>query len=434
MNNKLKLLLILEALFAGAYIALTRGLLFVYLVSIGAGIEGISIVVGISAFITTIVHLLLYKNPKFLTTKIWLKFVIFHGLERILFIFIPFIKNYFLISIIFGAINSLPIGAFINLIIYGSFSEEDIKDVTAKRTASLNVSSIIGFILAMILVAFVPSTMKFIYIYLIGSMIGLLCTFIVALMRVSHLEGMTIPKGVEQPEKLFSTSFYFTITLASGNLLAMVWVPYVMDYLKAPDYLAVAMSLAGTFSSIIASLFWKGLSLKTLRNSIGLDIIAPILASITPFPIVHPILFAFSSFTYTGSNFIGNFLFARYNRWLGAIKSSILLIIILSLAQIIIAPISIILKGSYFLIFLTVIGLKLMAFLLALITIPEIAVLPEQTARTYSFLLYNNSLTGYRVSVELSKETILLTLRLIVFSLVLLILYIIYRILFLIIF
>ncbi|MEM3572003.1 MAG: hypothetical protein QW589_08790, partial [Candidatus Bathyarchaeia archaeon] len=83
-DNSLKLLLILEGLFSGAYMALTRGLLFVYLVSIGLSIEGISIVIGISGLSTAIINFLLYKHPKFLTNKVWLKFIIFHGLERIL--------------------------------------------------------------------------------------------------------------------------------------------------------------------------------------------------------------------------------------------------------------------------------------------------------------------------------------------------------------
>ncbi|MEM3571993.1 MAG: hypothetical protein QW589_08740, partial [Candidatus Bathyarchaeia archaeon] len=353
--------------------------------------------------------------------------------ERILFLFIPLTKNYLLISIIFAAINSFPIGTFINLIIYGSFSEVEIKEITAKRTASFNVSSMIGFTIAMIFVAFMPLNVKFIYSYFIGSMIGLLSTFIVAFMRISHLEGkISFPKIVEQP-KLFSTSLYFIIMLTSGNLLAMVWVPYVMNYLGGQDYLVVAMNLAGMLASVIASLFWKNLSLETLRNGISLDITASILALAIPYPTIHPIISAISSFTYTGSNFLGNFLFARYNRWLGAIKSSVLLSIVLGLAQAIIAPITILLKGDYFFIILTVIALKLIAFLLALTIMPEVAVIPEQIARTYSYLIYNNSLLGYRISVEFSKEVIMITLRLIGLSLILLTLYIIYRVLFLII-
>lgn len=433
-RTKLKFLLVLEALFYGLSSALTTGILFVYIVSIGAGITGISVVVGVSALVKLAVHLLLYKYPRFLVTKVRLNFILNHGLDRILFIFIPFTQNYLIIALIYAAAAGTPTTAFMNLVIFGSLSEEDIKDATAKRTAALGVSSIVGFALAMLLLAFLPSETKFFYIYLLGAAIGLMATSIVTIMNLSHLEGAEIPKGIKQPERLYSTSLYFVAILAGGSLLSMVWVPYVMDYLKGPDYLAVAMNLVITFTSVVASLVCKGWSYKALRYNVGLDSASPILALFTPIPLIHPILSAFSSFTYTGSNFIGSFLFAGYNKWLGAIKSSIVMVIIMCVANVLVAPIGIFARGNYFLLFLIVFVVKLVAFILASTTIPEVAAISEQDARTYSFLLYDKSVTGYRVSVELSKDTIMITLRLIALSLIFLTLYVIYRILFLMIF
>jgi len=336
-----------------------------------------------------------------------------------------------MIGVIYAIAAATPTSAFVNLAIFGSLSENDIKDVTAKRTAALGVSSIIGFALAMFLLAFMPSETKFFYIFLLGVVMGMVSTSIIAFMNLSRLEGMAIPKAIEQPERLFSTSAYFIAILAGGSLLAVVWVPYVMNYLKGPDYLAVAMNLVITLTSVIASLICKGWPFKTLRYNVGLDAATPILALLTPIPIIHPLLSAYSSFTFTGSNFIGSFLFADYKRWLGAIRSSILIVVITCLANILVAPIGIFFKEDYSLLFLTVFGVKLIAFLIALATIPEVAAVPEQTARSYSFLLYNKSITGYRISVELSKDTIMVTLRLIGLALVFLTLYIIYRILFL---
>ena len=428
---ELKLLLVSEALFYGLSSALTSGLLFVYIVSIGAGIQGISVVVGVSALAKLIVHLLLYKYPRFLVTRVRLNFIFQHGLDRVLFIFIPLTQNYLLIALIYAAAASTPTTAFMNLVIFGSLSENDIKDVTAKRTAALGFSSIIGFALAILLLAFMPPETKFFYIYSLGAAIGLIATSIVAIMNLSHIEGMEIPQGIERPEKLFSTSAYFVAILAGGSLLSMVWVPYVMDYLKGPDYLAVAMNLVITLTSVVASLICKGWSFKILRYNVGLDTASPILALATSIPMIHPMLSAFSSFTYTASNFIGSFLFAGYNKWLGAIRSSIIIVIIMCVANALIAPIGIFARGNYFFLFSIVFVIKLAAFVLASTTIPEVAAVPEQTARTYSFLLYNKSVTGYRVSVEISKDTILITLRLIGLSLVFITLYIIYRVLFL---
>lgn len=427
----LKLLLVLEALFGGLFIALTWGLLFVYLVSIGAGVDGISAVVGLSALTKLIVHLLFYRYPNLLVSKVRLKFVLQHGLERILFAFIPLTRNYLVIALIYAAIAATPTSTYMNLTMYGLLSEEEVKDVTAKRTAAFGASGIMGFVLAMILLAFMPPETKFVYIYSLGSMIGLVSTVLVALMDVSGLEGARIPGGIEQPERLFSTSAYFVALLAGGNLLAMVWVPYVMDRLRAPDYLAAAMNLATTFTSIVASLFWRGRPFKALRYGVALDAAAPILALATPIPTIHPLLSAYSSFAYTGANFVGSFLFAGYNRWLGAVRSSIFMIITLCLAQLLVAPVSMLVGGNYLLMFSIAIGLKLAAFALASTTIPEVAAVPEQAARAYSFALYNKSVTGYRVSVELSRGAALLALRLMGLSAAFLALYVIYRILFL---
>ncbi|NIO22388.1 MAG: hypothetical protein GTN76_17095 [Candidatus Aenigmarchaeota archaeon] len=85
-DSKLKSLLVLEAFFGGLFIALTVGLLFVYLVSIGSGVEGISAVVGISALTKLIIHFLLYRHPRFLVSRLRLKFILQHGLERIFFV------------------------------------------------------------------------------------------------------------------------------------------------------------------------------------------------------------------------------------------------------------------------------------------------------------------------------------------------------------
>jgi len=138
---------------------------------------------------------------------------------------------------------------------------------------------------------------------------------------------------------------------------------------------------------------------------------------------------AYTSFTYTGTNFLGTFLFAKYNKWFGAVKSSVLLVILGNLAQLIAAPLGILTKENYVIVFLTVLMIKVLATVLAFVTIPEVAVVPEDVARTYSQILYNNSLTGYRMGIEISRETIMTTLRLLLFSLIAVAIYLIYRIL-----
>ncbi len=161
MLNKLKLFLVLEALFYGLSSSLTTGLLFVYIVSIGSGVKGISVVVGISAIVKLVIHLILYKYPRFLVTKVRVNFILNHAIDRVLFVFIPLTQNYFIIALIYAAAAATPTTAFMNLVIFGSLSRDEIKDITAKRTAALGVSSIIGYATSIFLLAFMPSETKF---------------------------------------------------------------------------------------------------------------------------------------------------------------------------------------------------------------------------------------------------------------------------------
>ncbi|MEM2970721.1 MAG: hypothetical protein QXR63_07320 [Candidatus Bathyarchaeia archaeon] len=428
---KLRWILILEAVFAGAYISLTRGLFVIYLTSIGYGVEGISLVVLVSAATSLLIGIFLYRQPSFIVRRVKLKLVSFHTLERIMWLLIPMTTNSIVISALYSAymIFSSFISTFIAFIIYGSLTEYSIRDVTAKRSAANGISSILGFALGTFLLAFLPPEDKFTYIFPLGSFLGLISTFLILFLNLTHLEGASFPRVTEQPEKVFSASSFFLVLLASGNLMGIVWIPYVMNVLNGPDFLAASMSLAGTLSSIVASLFWRKKAFKTLRVGLALNTFGPALVLAASWPTLHVAINAYTSFTYTGANFLGTFLFAKYNKWLGAVKSSVLLVILGNLAQLIAAPLGILTKENYILVFATIMIIKFLAVILAFATIPEVAVVPEDVARTYSQVLYNNSLTGYRVAIEISRETILTTLRLLAFSLIAVTLYLIYRVL-----
>ena len=66
---------------------------------------------------------------------------------------------------------------------------------------------------------------------------GILSTISVLLMDLSQLEGAELPSGIKEPEKIFSTSMFFVIFLFAGNLLAIVWTPYLMVKLNGPEFL-----------------------------------------------------------------------------------------------------------------------------------------------------------------------------------------------------
>jgi len=431
MTSKLEWLLVAESLFAGMYIALTRGLFLIFLVAVGQDVKGISFVILFSSFFSAVVGLILYKRPKFLVKKVKQKLCIFHFLERVTWVFIPLTSNLFLISFLYSLciIFSSFISTFLTFTIYGLLPEESIKKVTSRRTAAGNISSIIGFALGIFLLAFLQAEGKFIYIFFLGALIGILSTISVLFIDLSKLEGAEIPSGVKEPEKIFSTSMFFVIFLFAGNILAIVWTPFLMVELSSPEYLVAFLNLAGTLSSIAASLFWGKRSLKILRTGLILNILSPILILTIPIPLHHVGISIYNSFAFTAANFLGFFLFARYNEWFGAVKSSTLIIVIGNIAQFMAAVLGMIVGANYLVSFLLIIALYVCSVALAVVTVPEIALVPEDLARTYSRVLYRNSVFGYRVAVEISKETIFMIFRLIALTIVFSALYLIYRIL-----
>ncbi len=424
---RLKWILVMEALLAGVYLSLTKGLFVIFMVSRGLGAWGVSAVALISSAIATLVSVVLFKWPSLLAGRVKVKLVLLHGLERVTWLLVPAARSHFAIAALYGLISSLPVGTLINLVIYGLLPEEDVMDLTAKRSAAFNVSTILGFTAATSLATLLPGGEKYSYMMSAGAAIGLASTLLVSLLEIPRdIEAK--PTGAEMPEKVFSASYFIIAQYASANLLGIIWIPYVVDRLRAPDSLAVAMNLVGTIASVFASLFWGGKPFRVLRLSLGMDATAPILAWATPAPALHVAFSAYSSFSFTGANFIGQFLFARYKSWLGAVKASTLAAVLGSIAQLIAAPIGLLARGSYMLAFTAASIAKIASAIIALVAIPEVALVPEDAARAYSLVIYEKSILGYRVSVELSREVILTSLRLLAFALSLLLLYTLYRV------
>ncbi|MDG6222396.1 MAG: hypothetical protein QCH99_03950 [Candidatus Bathyarchaeota archaeon] len=111
---RFKWLLILEALFAGAYIALTRGLFIIYLSFLEYRVEEISLVLFVAAAVSLLISILLYKHLSFVVNKVKLKLTIFYVLERIVWLLMPFATNSLLVIglfTIFTLLSSL-IGIF----------------------------------------------------------------------------------------------------------------------------------------------------------------------------------------------------------------------------------------------------------------------------------------------------------------------------------
>lgn len=428
----LSLLLVLEIAFAGLYLSLTRNIFVIYLTSMGFDVSGISLIFVIATFISSMVSIILYRFPSFVVRRVKVKFLMFHACERIFWIPIVFFGDLLSIAFLYAVINisSTFLGSFMNLLIYSSFDEAGIRNVTAKRTAAYNVTSIIGSVAAIALLAALPPDLKFVIIFVVGALVGLLSTLMLALADMKHIEGAEIPKVVRRPEQMFSISSFFLAFLVSGNLLGIFWAPYLMNVLNAPDYVAAAMNFAATISSILGSLLWAKRSLKTFRIALGMSMLTPLAAFLISIPVAHVGISAFNGLMGTGASFLGNFLFARYLKEFGAVRSSIMMAVLGNLSQLLATPFGIFLGQRYMILFASVMAMILISIVLAFLTIPEVAVVPEHAARTYSYLIYSSSLIGYSYAVETSKETIFLSLRLLALAAILILLYVLYRFLF----
>ncbi|HDD56551.1 MAG TPA: hypothetical protein ENG18_00855, partial [Nitrososphaeria archaeon] len=175
---RLKLILTLEIAFAGIYLALTRSLLVIYLTSIGFTVGYISAMVVASSITSLILSIILYKFPKLIAERVRMKFILAHAGERIFWIPIALTSDIYVITLSYTilSMSSTVLGVFMNLLIYSSFDEIGIRDVTAKRTAAYNLTNVIGLILSIFLLAILPSEIKFQIIFIMGSLIGLLST------------------------------------------------------------------------------------------------------------------------------------------------------------------------------------------------------------------------------------------------------------------
>ncbi|MCL7383220.1 MAG: hypothetical protein LZ172_02170 [Thaumarchaeota archaeon] len=431
-RSLLKLYLLGEIAFYGLYIVMTRNIFILYLVSVGMDIFRISTVILLSTLISTIASLIIYKYPRIFVIKINEKNLFFHALEKLIFIPMPYTQDLLVITLYYGLANisSIFASVYVNLIIYGSFGEGDIRDITAKRNIALNITNVLGYLITLLLMYSLPQSIKFQVLFTLGGLLGVLSTASILTIRIKNIDAMKMFEQISKPEQLFSSSSFFITLLTSANLLGLVWTPFLVNVLNSPDYIVVAVNFAGSIASIISSIFWVKTPFKKLRYSLGLASLTPILSMLTPYPLLHIGISAYGGFTFTGANFLGNFLFAKYKTWLGVLRVSILLTIIANISQLLATPFGLIFRDDYTVLFTASAIIRVLSVIVAYFTIVEVAVIPEEYARTYSQLLYSNTIVGYMIIVDTVRESIILGLKIVAIATVLLILYILYRFLF----
>ena len=401
----------------------------VYLVSVGLDVGGISYVVLVSTLVATFCMALLYRRPGFLVRRVKLRLLSFHLSERLLWLPMVMFPSQLAITLSYLGVSVAAAftGGFMNFLIYSLFDERGVRDVTAKRNMAFNVTSVLGLVIAVFVTALLEDEVKYVLLFASGVASGVLSTICLSALELSRLEGQEIPQGVESPEKVMSASLFMLSMLVYGNLLGIIWIPYLTNILGAPDFMAVAMTLATTLAGIGASALWSNRSYRDFRAALAATTAVPVSALIIPAPLIHLAIASVNGIAYTGANFLGNFLLAKYSRWFGAVRSGIILSLIINASQLLAAPLGVVFSGNFTALFTLSALVVVVSTALAFVAIPEVALVPEDTARTYSYMIYSNSVVGYSVTVETVRDTAMLTLKLIGVSAALLVTYVAYR-------
>ena len=424
---------VLEAFIASFYVVITRSLTPIFLISVGLNINDLLMLNIVAYIFALILAYVLYKYGEFLKSNVKFKLLLVHGLERIFWGIIPLavilspIALY--IDYIIAVALTIPTSIFINIIFFTEFNDKDLRRLLTRRGALGAVSNVIGQVAIVIVLASMVDPSKYLYLYLVAMFIGFVSTLLLipAPIPSKIIERRKEIVIEEVSVKVVNVFLFLTALLASGAILGVVWAPYLMKTLKAPDYLAATLGLIQTVATIGSSIFWGGKPYKVYKYAIFLNSIIPISIALTFRAEIHLAIAAIYAFAYTGSNFLASFIYGELSKSIEIIKTPTMLVAANSLAQVFGLSIAYMMGQNTMYMFLTAATLSIIASLIALITIPEIAIPPERYVRAYSRILYRSSLSSYNFTMFTLKSTAILTIKLLGLSFIFLILYIIYR-------
>ena len=406
--------------------SLTSGVFLAYLAHLGYSADTMAGVAMLSSPLTLLLGLAAYRRPEKALSRPRALLLAAHAGERLVWFVVPFIRRFELLAALYfvkdvlSALVSLVLGA----LIFGLFDERGVREVTAKRGSAASLSSIVGYLLATALLSRGEEGFALSFIY--GGLVGLAST---ALMAVPRLGELRVEVGeLKGVERVYTASLYQALYSASTSLLSVLWVSAIVGGLGLSEYWVTAVSLVGTAVSVFASLAWGRAEFRYYRLSLAFESLTPILVLAANSPLLHLGLAAYYSFFSTGAGFLGSFLYARYIEGLGAVRASSLLILLGSAGEALGLVLGILFGKDPLALAATIAALKAASLAVAFLAIPEVAVVPEYAARSYASTLYSISLLGFNLTLEVSKEAVLTTLRALALTVSLMFLYLIYRI------
>lgn len=431
MRNSMKLLMSMEALFGGFYVAVTRGLFIPMLAFQNYPVYLLSYVSLIASLFSIIVSYLIYVKPNVVTGNVKVKLLIVHTSERFLWMSLPFMINFpITLSIMYALAQAItiPVGILLNLALFLSFKDEELIDVNILRSAIGSAASILGSLFIIYSVAAIKPPESYYVAYVSGSLTGLVASISLLFYPSNILRSDSQQQFKAKTEEIevrrVNIFILLTLALAGANLVGLGWAPLLKD-MGAPLYLVTALSLVGSLGGIIGPYLWKGY--KSYTYAMVLNTFCTLLIFFTPWPLVHLGYSAVLSMTFVGFNFIALSIYSKYIRSLGIVEASVLLTAANSVG-LLIASITGMYIDNLFVLFLLSSIYKLSAVIVSLLAIPESAIVPVETAYGYSRLIYSIGVMGYTFTMETSKRVIKLFVQSLALAILVALLYFIYRV------
>ncbi len=426
------LLFVLEAVSGGFYVIISRGITPIFLVASGYMLRDLLLLNVFAGLLSLLVALLLYRSMAYRAAQrnVKARILVSMIVERFLWFMIPWGVggDYLIILYALALASTIPTGVYLNIAFFTSFNEQRYRKLIAYRTMASSIASIIGQIIMITILAVGEPPWKYITLYTIAFSVGLISVAIVSLIPLRRIELKIAGKAEEEAE-IHAGNIYLLLValLASANLLSISWVPRIMRDLGAPDYFAATIGFIQTITNIFASMFWVRRRITSYRYAIILLASVPILVFLTPIPIGHLGIAVLYSFAFVGTNFYAGITYASIVKRLGAPKASVLLSSAGALAIVLAGIIGYLLVFSTLLVFLAASVFSLIGLSIALIALPELAIIPPSYTRFYSRVLYQSSITSYNFILFTVSETAKATLKFTILIGGVIILFIIYR-------
>ncbi|HDJ84106.1 MAG TPA: hypothetical protein ENG44_03800 [Desulfurococcaceae archaeon] len=423
------LLLVLEAIFGGFYVTVSRSITPIFLVASGFILRELLILNVFAGLLSLGVALVLYYygKPRSVKARLVLALLI----ERIFWFLIPwFIDNRLLVTLIYASAiaSTIPSNVFMYTVFFACFEEQRYRRLVAYRTMAGAIASIVAQIVVVSTLAVGEGLWKYIVLYIIAFSIGLVSPMLIVLAPI-HRVVFEATRRSEEEAEIEASNIYLLLVflLASTNLLGVSWIPRLMKDLGAPDYLAASIGFVQTLTNIFASVFWSHRNVPSYRYAILLLSSTPLMVYFTTIPYMHLGIAVIYSFSLIGANFYASIGFANLVKKLGVARASVLLSSANALAMVIGGIVGYLLVFSPVLVFMAASIFSLMGLVIALIALPELAIVPPNYTRLYARMLYTSSITSYNFIMFAVSETAKTVLRFTGLVVGVIILYIIYR-------